>query len=244
MENLLTNPRNTDIIYDPISHTYWYKMSRQFKGITGWIKSYCQPFDRANISRAIAIRDGKTQDEVLAEWDEKRDTSAEYGNFVHEAIERWVKGLRLRKGQKAYVDVVKKELKKHGLTPVAAEFVVYDEDYEQASPIDLLCVDTNDQYVVVDMKTYEKGVQWEGYKDQRMLYPLYTVPDANFFHTSLQTAWYIKQLYERWKVSVRKTGYILWLRDTQEGIQCQLIETDADAIEMLNKLYEHEQNIV
>lgn len=243
MKEILEHPRNNDIFYDPSSHTYWYRIEKQFSGITGWIKKYSQPFDRQNISMAIARRDGKTQQEVLNEWNEKRDTSADYGNFVHEAIERWVKGLRLRKGQKVYVEAAKKVLKEHNLTPIAAEFVVYDEDTEQASPIDLLCTDENGLLVVVDMKTYEKGVQWEGYKDQRMLYPLYTVPDANYYHTSLQTGWYIKQLFEKYGQKVRETGYILWLRDTQDGLQCQLIETDETSIEMINELYKHERNL-
>jgi hypothetical protein len=90
------------------------------------------------------------------------------------------------------------------------------------------------------MKTYEKGVEWEGYKDQRMQYPLYTVPDANYWHTSLQTGWYIKTLFEKYGVPVKKTGYILYLRDTQDNLVCQLIETDDASIEMVNDLYKHE----
>jgi hypothetical protein len=107
MQQILNHPRNRDIFYEPKSHTYWYQLEEQYDGITKWIGRYKNPFDRQGISMAVARRDGKTQKEVLKEWDNKRDTSAEYGNFVHDAIERWVKGMRLRKNQKPYVEATK-----------------------------------------------------------------------------------------------------------------------------------------
>jgi hypothetical protein len=240
MQQILNHPRNRDIFYEPKSHTYWYQLEEQYDGITKWIGRYKNPFDRQGISMAVARRDGKTQKEVLKEWDNKRDTSAEYGNFVHDAIERWVKGMRLRKNQKPYVEATKVVLAEKGLTPIAAEFVVFDEQTKMASPIDLLCLDGDNELVVVDMKTYEKGVEWAGYKDACMLYPLYTVPDANYWHTSIQTGWYIKTLAEKYDVKVKSTGYILYLRGTQDEINCQLIETDKDSVEMVNTLYKHE----
>jgi hypothetical protein len=143
---------------------------------------------------AVARRDGKTQKEVLKEWDNKRDTSAEYGNFVHDAIERWVKGMRLRKNQKPYVEATKVVLAEKGLTPIAAEFVVFDEQTKMASPIDLLCLDGDNELVVVDMKTYEKGVEWAGYKDACMLYPLSTIKsNANKTRTLKKSSYLIHQ---------------------------------------------------
>jgi hypothetical protein len=244
MHPILSHPRNKDISYYPLSHTYWYQMEKKFDGITGWIKSYCQPFDKDNIAFAVAKRDGKTKQEVLAEWDETRDLAAAYGNYVHDTIEAWVNNEKLNKDQKRYVAAVKKLLKKEGLTVVASEFVVYDEDIERASPIDLLCVNKSGNLVVVDMKTFEKGVQWEGYKDQRMLYPLYSVPDSNYYHTSIQTGWYIRTLNEKYGVEVEPVGYILYLRDTQDGLVSDLIPTDPGAIEMVKSLYKHESNFI
>lgn len=235
---LLQHPRNKHIVFDPVTHKYWYNYETQFDGVTGWISKYKQPFNKDAIAFAVARRDGKRKEDVLAEWDEKRDTSAEYGNFAHNAIERWVKKQRRLRGQKEYVDLVIPELKKHELTPVDAEFVVYDEDIQRASPIDLLCTNKDNQYVVVDIKTYEKGVEWSGYKDNMMLYPLHTIPDANFYHTSLQTSIYIKWLEEKYEVDVAPNGYILHLRPPQ----CALIQTE-DLRTQINLMYEQDQKL-
>lgn len=240
---ILTHPRNNDIYYHPGSHTYWYQLETQFDGITKWIKSYSQPFDAKNISFAVARRDGRDQQDVLDEWDEKRDSAADYGNFVHDAIERWGNKQRRLKGQKEYVDVVKKLLKEKGLTLVAVEFVVFDEETGRASPIDILCVNKEGKLVVVDVKTFEKGVQWEGFKDARMRYPLYTLPDSNYYHASLQVGWYVKQLVERYGQQVETVGYILHIRKYDDEIKASLIQTDENAVEMINTLYKHEGDL-
>jgi hypothetical protein len=235
--DILNHPRNNDILYDPVSHTYWYKFEKQFDGITGWIKSYGNEFDSHNISKAVARRDGKTQSEVLSEWDEKRDTATDYGNFVHDAVERFANGLRLKKGQKVYADEVKRILKENDLEIVAAEFVVYDEDMERASPIDLLCRrKKTGKLVVIDVKTYEKGIQWEGFKGAMMKYPVYSLPDSNFYHTTLQVGWYLKQLMERYLQDIEEVGYILHLRDGKGS----LVPCDENSIEMIYTLYNHE----
>jgi hypothetical protein len=221
MNQLLKHPRNTFIVFDPEQHVYFYNLTEKFDGVTGWISKYKQPFNREAISMAVARRDGKSQDQVLSEWDDKRDTSAAYGNFAHNAIERWVNGQRRLKGQKEYIDLVKPVLEAEGLRPISAEFVVYDEDIERASPIDLLCVrETTGKLVVVDIKTYEKGVEWQGYKDAMLLYPLHHLPDANFYHTSLQTGLYVKWLKEKYECEVEDEGYILHLRPPQ----CSLVK--------------------
>jgi hypothetical protein len=220
---ILQNPRNADILFDPVAHTYYYQYTEVFDGVTGWVGKYKQPFNRDGISFAIARRDGISQQEVLANWEEKRDSSAEYGNFAHDAIERWIKGERRLKGQKEYVDLVKPVLEAEGLKPIDAEFVVYDEDIRKASPIDVLCVrEATGKLVVVDTKTYEKGVEWKGYKDAKLLYPLHLLPDANFYHTSLQVGIYIKWLRDKYDADVEDQGYILHLRPPQ----CSLIKTD------------------
>jgi ATP-dependent exoDNAse (exonuclease V) beta subunit len=236
--DILNHPRNKDIWFDPVSHKYLYQYEEFFSGVTSWISQYKQPFKKDVIAGAVARRDGKRKEDVLAEWDEKRDTSAEYGNFAHNAIERWVNKERLLRGQKEYVDLVKMVLKNEDLSPIRAEFVVYDERIKKASPIDLLCTNKEGRLVVVDIKTYEKGVEWTGYKDACMQYPLHDLSDANYYHTSLQTSIYIKWLKEFYNLDVEDYGYILHLRPPQ----CSLIKT-VNLITQVNLMYEQDYQL-
>ncbi len=63
----------------------------EYTPVSTWLKQYIPEFERESISTAIANRDGRKQDEVLAQWDMKGEYSRNWGNAVHGAIEYWIK---------------------------------------------------------------------------------------------------------------------------------------------------------
>jgi ATP-dependent exoDNAse (exonuclease V) beta subunit len=231
---ILAHPRLADIAFDKDAHIYTYKNGTKFKGVTGWIGEYKKPFERDKMSKAVAYRTGRTQEEVLDEWDTNLAASQVYGNGVHDAIEQLIL-------TGAYDDTYGQELDnflltmtQYDLTPVACELTVYNEDINRASNIDLLCT-RGDEIVVVDFKTPEKGIKFEAYKNQKMLYPINILDDCSFIHYSLQLDIYAYWLEQKYGMNVASDKWILYLRADQAEMYIS-----ADVREQTLKLHEWE----
>lgn len=236
IELLNSNTRLDSIFFDKDSHTYTYKNGEKFKGVTGWIGEYKKPFDREKISKGVAYKTGRSQEDVLAEWDDTLATSQDYGNGVHDAIENLV-------NIGTWDDTYDRELtnfmtimKDYGLTPIRCELTVYNEDIRRASNVDLLCM-RDDEIVVLDFKTPAKGIKFDAYKDQKMLYPINILPDASYYHYSLQLDIYAYWLEEKYNLPVASDHWILYIREDQ----AEMIIT-ADVREQTLKLHEWENS--
>ena len=199
-ELILSHPRNERIEFIASSHEYFYTTDAgqrvKFRGVTGLLDEYTNFFDAQSMSKFIAYRDGKTQQQVLAEWEDNKNQAIDRGNYVHDTLETFVKtGLV---GDEALVDGFVASYRSMGLEPVAAEWTIYDEAVGRASSIDGNFIDQFGRYVIVDYKTNAKGVSLEPYKSQRMLYPLGHLLDCKHSLYSLQVSMYwrwIQQFY-------------------------------------------------
>lgn len=221
VKKLLEHPLKQHIKFDPVKHQYWYypsgdfrktKEVEQWKGITSLIGEYKQPFDRDGISKGVAFRDGKTQKEVLAEWDIKRDDAIDYGNALHEALDQLVNDGVYSAPWTNELDAMIQTWDMLGLRPVCGEYVIYDKDLKRSSPIDIILLNQKDQLVFGDYKTPAKGIEFEGYKGNTMLHPFHKHQDSNYNHYSLQLEIY-KDFGRRWDLDVAEESFIFYIRD-------------------------------
>lgn len=177
--------RNENIEFIDETHTYYYHGKRKpipYKGITSIVKAV-SPFDREGISKGVAYKEGKTQEQVLAEWDAKRD----WGSEVHAKLHQWGE-TGAYTGDK-HIDRLIKWLDHHELTPILFEHLVYDEAIGHATSIDLVCLNRHNNVVIVDFKTSKeirKAPYMDGKKPRMMRYPLVHLKTANYFQYSLQ----------------------------------------------------------
>jgi hypothetical protein len=234
-ETLLAHPRNGKITFDREAHKYWYG-DTEFYGVTSWIKKYQPAFDKEGKSKGTAFKMGISQQEVLDMWKEKSDDAIKYGNAVHDAIENYYTDGIIDTDYETELDNVKTELELWGLLPVACEFVVYDESIKRSSPIDLLCWrDTTKEFVIVDTKTPAKGIGFEGYNGEKLLYPFRDLQNSSYNTYSMQTQVYAKWLSELWGLPVAEDRYLLYVRENK----CELIPC-VDMSDEIEKLYEME----
>lgn len=220
-QNILDHPRNARIEFLPEPHEYYYTgdngQKTQFRGATSLIGDYTNYFDRDKISKGVASRDGKTQEQVLAEWKETNRISIEHGNYVHDCLENFVKTGEV--ADEPLVDAFILSYEAMGFTPVAAEWTIYDESIERASSIDGNFIGPDGRYVIVDYKTNKDGVKIEAYKDQRMVFPLQGLFDSKFSSYSLQVSLYrywVEKFYLN-PSDVADLHYILWIGKDQYG---------------------------
>lgn len=226
------HPRNKYIEFDEQAHSYtYYKKLRpktpvKFNGITGLIADHCAPFERDKIAYFIAKRDGITPEEVLAIWDKDRN----YGNEVHKNIENLVE-------YGEYIDCVELEnftkiMRQHNLTPIAAEWVIYNEDIERASPIDLVC-ERNGELVLVDLKTMKKPIKTVPYrnKNKKMKGVFKSIYDSSYWKYCLQVSFYKYWVEEKYKLKVSDINYILHIhKDNAELIPAFYLPNEIKAI--------------
>lgn len=222
---ILEHKRNNDIVFDEINHTYHYKGIR-FDGVTSWIASFCQPFEKKKIAKKIAKRDGVEVEEVLREWQDANT----YGSYVHKTVEDYV-------NKKTYthapeLDMFIEVMEKYGLTPITAEWVIYNEDIKRASPVDLVC-EKDGKIVIVDLKTMAKPIQVKAYRNKKMVYPLNNLPDSKYYKQALQIGIYKYWIEKFYGFEVSPVNYVLRLRNDV----CEMIPV-VDLKEEIIKIHE------
>ena len=67
------------------THQY-FRFGREYLSQSSFVKIFEPKFDREGRSRMVAKARGVTQEQVLREWDKKRDDAAEYGTGIHAVI--------------------------------------------------------------------------------------------------------------------------------------------------------------
>lgn len=204
---IIQHIRNSRIEFDKERHLYLFDGEVYFKGVTGWVGNYAEPFIPEEVAKKLSFIWGRTPEDILQEWTDARL----YGDYVHENAELWVNdNLEFDVPE---IKLIKQKLSDLGLTPVIAEWVVYDEDIQRASAVDLLCKDSEGKYVIVDIKTSEKELAYNGYRGKTMFAPLNDLPDAKYYKYCLQVNIYQRWLKEKYKLELAANHYILRVRN-------------------------------
>lgn len=87
-----THPNGRVITFNEPNHTYIDDRGNHYTSVTGLIKKFVEPFDEDGTAARIAKRDGKSKEEILAAWKQKRDEACLLGTRVHENNERQLLG--------------------------------------------------------------------------------------------------------------------------------------------------------
>ncbi|MFW6173240.1 MAG: hypothetical protein ACOC5T_05795 [Elusimicrobiota bacterium] len=106
-----------------------------FTPVSDVISKATPEFEREQISKAVANRDGLTQEEVLSDWDFKKEIACDLGNAIHKTIEHWI--IHNTELNNSFLNslVDKFPLSREGLN---SEKMVYDEDTYIAGTIDII----------------------------------------------------------------------------------------------------------
>jgi len=73
------------------THTYTNQYGQEYLSVSKFLGLFSKKFDRENISKAYANKNGISQELVLADWDKKRDDSIDHGNRIHNALEKYIR---------------------------------------------------------------------------------------------------------------------------------------------------------
>ncbi len=213
------------------NHTYTYKGKPISIGATGLIEQYTQEFDSQVIAERVALKQNKTVQEVLDEWEYKNKFACEKGSTCHEyAQSLWsnndYKEMIFDKSeeyQNAVLAIRYQALNfyndyKDRLEHLADEFVIGSEEYDIASAIDHLFINKlTGGLVLVDYKTNSDIHKNEKYA-KNMKVPLTHLKDTTLNHYYIQLSIY-KYLVEKYTSLHIEEMFIVWFSENIENYQ-------------------------
>lgn len=192
------------IEFKEAEHKYFQK-DKEYISVTTLIGKYKNKFDTWKEATKYKVRhsDPRSVQEIVQAWDLVRIEACERGSEYHEIkeIENLYKNANLEKG---YVEkIIKLSDLPDGLYP---ELRLYNDEYEIAGHADIVRIErpyidvedykTNkDKYDKVTGALKDLGISKKSW-GKNMLYPLQGLPDANFYHYTVQLniyAWMLKQ---------------------------------------------------
>lgn len=193
-------------------HYYTYKDKSISIGATGLIEQYTQDFDSQAVAERVAEKQGKSVQEVLAEWEYKNKFACAKGSQCHYFAQTlWNKEpfdmMKIGFDGSVEYDVATELIEtqainfhndyKNRLEHLADEFVIGSEEYDIASAIDHLFINKlTGGLVLVDYKTNSDIHKNEKYAKQ-MKVPLSHLKDFTLNHYYIQLSIY-KYLVEKY----------------------------------------------
>ena len=209
-----------DFVFFEDGHYYEYKGKRVGISVTRLIEEYANEFERDIIAERCAVKEGKSVEQILSEWEYKNQVACEKGHLGHEyAQTRW-SSINYQEKIKDGLEAVKIPLEKvkkqadnfyneffDKLEHLQDELVVGSDEYDIASAVDHLFINKmTGGLVLVDYKTNSilKGYNDDKKTTKKMKVPLHTIIDDALHHYYIQLSIY-KYLIEKYaKVQVEE----------------------------------------
>jgi ATP-dependent exoDNAse (exonuclease V) beta subunit len=203
---------NKSVVFNSENHTY-LKNGKNLISVTSLVSKFKNVFDSEYWSAKIALRDNKSQEQVLKEWKEKSKKSCEIGTAIHKIFEDYVDKkysiindnlmfdfLQLENNyyneflekKNIAIKFIKDFFLKERLTPLFTEYIVHNNFI--AGQVDCICKNKQGEIFIIDFKTNDK-IETNSY-GKNLKGVLKEVPDSSFYHYSLQLSIY-KQLLNK-----------------------------------------------
>lgn len=212
-------------------HYYEYKGKRVGISVTRLIEEYTNEFDAQTVAEKVAIKQNKTVQEVLDEWDYKNKFACEKGSTCHEyaqtlwSEEEW--SPKMFDNSVEYENAICKIFKQADnfyedyqdhLEHLADEFVVGSLEYDICSAIDHLFINKlTGGLVLVDYKTNSDIHKTEKYaKDMKV--PLQHLKDFTLTHYHIQLSIY-KYLVEKYTNLKIEEMFIVYFSENIENYE-------------------------
>ena len=236
-----------DFVFFPQDHHYEYKGKRVGISATRLIEEYANEFNQEEVAEKVALKENKTIQQVLDEWEYKNKFACEKGTTCHEyAQSLWSNKMYaqlLFDESKEYLEAVDKIKKQANtfhfdyeqqLEHVADEYIIGSSEYDIASAVDHLFINKlTGGLVLVDYKTnsYITGHNKKAYT-KPMKIPLHKVNDDSLHHYYIQLSMY-KYIIEKYTNLMIEEMFIVYMSeniDNYEIIEIPYLKKEVEKI--------------
>lgn len=218
-----------EITFNEKTHQYFNKDGVEYASVSRCLKNLQVPFDREGMSRRIAqsisadtgVTVEQAQKELLAEWDDKKDSSINKGNYVHDGLEDYAKTGKvweLLEVPVAYMQAIFKQY--YRFYP---EVLLYSHKYKVAGRTDLILQRQKSRIPVYDITDYKsnesKGIVFDSigrkeaelkHYNRYLLPPLDYIEACNYVIYALQLSVYAFLLLDRGNCKIGKLAIIFF----------------------------------
>ena len=227
-----------NVVFNEGDHSY-YLDGRRCISTTELIGRYKKKFETSIMAYKVAVRDGRTFNDVIAEWDDKRITSQIRGTELHKCAELMFQS----KGYNPNEYVTNKLYEmlqdfhkdyKNILALVRAELVVGDDTYGVGGMLDKLFYNMEENELQIwDYKT-NKEINMKSKYKAKMINGLNHLEECEYNTYSLQLSIYKKIIEKNTSLKIGKS-YLCWINEENDSYE--IIETkyfDTESTLMLN----------
>jgi ATP-dependent exoDNAse (exonuclease V) beta subunit len=206
-----------DLTFEEEGHLYRVNGVPIEHSVSNLIKNFCKSFNRYQKSLDTSIRTGLSQEEVLKDWDYKKDISIIKGKKAHLFGELYPFNRDLRPQSPFDIAIMKfwNDLPPY-VIPILTEARMYHKEQLYAGTADAILYNTlTGKYIITDYKTNID--LFKNYREQKMLGPFSHLLDCPYNKYQLQLSYYqiLLEQIESIEVSYRK---LIWLRPNGEYI--------------------------
>ena len=212
-------------------HHYEYKGKRVGISVTRLIEEYTQEFDSQGVAEKVALKQNKSVQEVLDEWQYKNKFACEKGSAIHEFTQGlWSKEIhkaRYFDNSEKFINTVEYLARQSNnfyidyqdrLEHLADEYVIGSPEYNLASAIDHIFINKlTGGLVLVDYKTNSDIHKNERYA-KNMKVPLSHLKDFTLNHYYIQLSIY-KYLVEKYTNLKIEEMFIVWFSENIENYE-------------------------
>jgi len=215
-------------------HKYFNTKGQEYISATTFIKKFKKEFETQIMAEAYAKRRGLKVEDVIADWDLKRDVSTVKGTAVHNMAENWW-------NNKAFpydpyvalkqfgIDIIKEKYDKcellfkkfwedasENLVPVKMELVVGDDEYMIAGMVDCLFWNRKSQMLEIwDYKT-NKEIKNSNNFGNKMLHPISHLDECEMNTYSLQLGLYKHIIMKNTNLKIGNC-YLIWINEANDN---------------------------
>ena len=198
------------------SHKYEHLKHKEltFTSVTSFVENFFEKFDSFKIAKKLIKNYKKYSNYTVESLVEKWNETANYGTFVHEELENWLKYQIIPKEKKSINGM--NWLKSYMINSdyeLFPEKIVYSKELEIAGTIDILALDKKtNKYDLIDWKTSKK-IEMNSYGGKvGTKIATSNIPDCNYYHYALQLSLY-RYLLERYYGLKIRTMIIAHLKE-------------------------------
>lgn len=226
---------NPKLVFDEETHSYFYERKRM-QSVTTFLKRYNPPFDADKWSNHVAKKEGKTQEEIKAMWQQKGNESCRIGTLLHKYAECLILGKELPKlcseseiNRSLSIQQVLDDYVDYDV--IAVEFPLVVPEWGLAGTIDLIIQHKETGVILMlDWKMGSKLNKLNSY-GTKLLSPLAHLDDCELVKYSLQQRLYQRMFESQYPAEKFGDCILVWvMAQGYDWIHCLPLKEEVDIV--------------
>ena len=224
LAKLHPHERDSHIVFDEGPHIYHIDGDSSYTSVTKWNHSHFKPFNAdliidkmmSSVRWSNSKYFGKSKQEIKNQWSQNGKTASAAGTKLHYDIECFWNQCSNENSSIEYQYFLNFIIQ-FPIKPYRTEWMIWDKKYKLAGSVDFISQNDDGTLTIYDWKR-SKGIKKFNNYDSAITPCINHLPDANFWHYSLQLNTYKKIIENNYGLKVDKM-YLVCLHPNKPNYQ-------------------------